>query len=160
MIKHEIKGDDQVIAALNKISNAKMRAEIMDEIGSYGVSSTQQRFLDEQSPDGENWVQSFRAKQDGGSTLRDNSYLFQSLSHIFSSDSAAWGSNKIYAAIQHFGGVIKAKKAKALRFSMGGNVYTKKQVTIPANPYLGINDDDRSNIEAIVQDGILGGLPS
>lgn len=154
-VTHKIEGEDKVLAALKKISSPEMRADILDEVGAYGVASTQQRFLDEQTPDGEAWEQSYRAKQEGGSTLRNENYLFQSLSHIFSSEKVEWGSNKIYAAIHHFGGVIKAKKAKALRFMMGGNVYSVKQVTMPSREYLGLNDTDRREIEAIVQDHIL-----
>lgn len=159
MITLKIENDDAVLSALKQISSAEMRADILDDVGAYGVSSTQQRFLDQESPDGEAWEQSYRAKAEGGSTLRDKDYLFQSLTHIFSADKVEWGSNKIYAAIHHFGGVIKAKSAKALRFAIGGNVYTKKQVTMPAREYLGVNDADRREIEAIVQNHILGGLP-
>ena len=160
MIKHQIKGDDKVLAALEKIASPKMRSAILDDAGSYGVASTQQRFMDGEAPDGEKWKESYRAKKDGGETLRDNNYLFQSLTHIFSADKVEWGSNKIYAAIHHFGGVIKPKKAKALRFVMGGATFTVKQVTMPSRKFLGLNDTDETEIEAIVEDNILGGLPS
>lgn len=160
MIKHQIQGDDKVIAALEKIASPQMRSDILDETGSYGVASTQQRFIDGKSPDGEKWKKSHRAQKDGGETLRDDNYLFQSLTHIFSADKVEWGSNKIYAAIHHFGGIIKPKKAKALRFVMGGMTFTVKQVTMPSREFLGLNDADETEIEAIVEDHILGGLPS
>lgn len=41
------------------------------------------------------------------------------------------GTNLVYARIQDEGGVITPKKAKYLRFQIGGKWYTKKQVTIP-----------------------------
>lgn len=44
--------------------------------------------------------------------------------------------NVIYAAIHEFGGVIRAVKAKALRFrTEDGAWHTVKAVTIPARPY-------------------------
>lgn len=44
--------------------------------------------------------------------------------------------NVIYAAIHEFGGVIRAVRAKALRFrSEDGAWHTVKAVTIPARPY-------------------------
>lgn len=44
--------------------------------------------------------------------------------------------NVIYAAIHEFGGVIRAVKAKALRFkTKDGAWHTVKSVTIPARPY-------------------------
>lgn len=44
--------------------------------------------------------------------------------------------NVIYAAIHEFGGVIRAREAKALRFKTDdGAWHTVKSVTIPARPY-------------------------
>lgn len=46
------------------------------------------------------------------------------------------GSNLDYAAIQEFGGTIKAKKGKFLVFEIDGQLIFARQVTIPAQPYL------------------------
>lgn len=47
------------------------------------------------------------------------------------------GTNVIYAAVHEWGGVIKARAAKALRFkTKDGNWVTTKSVTIPARPYM------------------------
>jgi len=62
------------------------------------------------------------------------------------------GSPLIYAAIHHFGGIIKPKNAKALAFSSGGKQYFAKSVTIPARPYLGISPDNAREIEDVVGD--------
>ena len=55
----------------------------------------------------------------------------------------AWGSNKIYAAIHQFGGVIVPVKAKALVFRIGGKVIRCKRVVMPARPYLGMGHEER-----------------
>jgi len=46
------------------------------------------------------------------------------------------GSNIVYARIHELGGVIKPTKAKYLKFQVNNKWVSKKQVTIPARPYL------------------------
>lgn len=47
------------------------------------------------------------------------------------------GTNKVYAAIQEFGGRIFAKTANFLRFMVGGSWVTVKSVLLPPRPYMG-----------------------
>jgi len=42
----------------------------------------------------------------------------------------------VYARIHEYGGIIRPKKAKALRFKIGGRWVTTKKVTIKKQPYL------------------------
>lgn len=53
-----------------------------------------------------------------------------------------YGSNVIYARIQEFGGTIKPKKAKRLRFEIDGKVIFAKQVKIKGKHYLKRSADD------------------
>ena len=46
------------------------------------------------------------------------------------------GSDLVYARIQEEGGVIVAKNALYLRFTIGGRWVSVKQVVIPARPYI------------------------
>ncbi|HYW76729.1 MAG TPA: phage virion morphogenesis protein [Gammaproteobacteria bacterium] len=46
------------------------------------------------------------------------------------------GTNLIYAPVHEFGATIRAKRAKYLRFKVGGQWVMKEQVTIPARPYM------------------------
>jgi len=156
MITLKIDGEKRFLGGLEKISSRAARRDLFDEIGSYGVSSTQQRFMDQKGPDGEKWQQSARAKEQGGQTLRDDNHLFNSLAHEASADHAAWGSNRIYAAIHQIGGKIRAKSANALKFFIGGSFVQVKSVTMPARPYLGVNSKDETEIEAIVRDWVDG----
>jgi phage gpG-like protein len=46
------------------------------------------------------------------------------------------GTNLKYAAIHEFGGTIRPKTKKYLKFKAGGRWYSANQVTIPERPYL------------------------
>ncbi|MGL4885387.1 MAG: phage virion morphogenesis protein, partial [Aeromonas veronii] len=64
-----------------------------------------------------------------------------------------WGSNRIYAAIHQFGGVIKAKTSQGLAFTLAnGDGVVTQSVTMPARPFLGINKDDEEDIVHRVRD--------
>tara|TARA_B100000686_G_scaffold348019_1_gene438073 strand:+ start:19 stop:498 length:480 start_codon:yes stop_codon:yes gene_type:complete len=154
MISVQFNGDKKVIKSIENLGSRSHRRELFDQIGSYGVSSTQQRFLDQTGPDGQKWKPSARARENGGQTLRDRNHLFQSLTHDYSADHAEWGTNIIYAAIHQFGGIIKAKSANALQFFVGNRFATVKQVVMPARPFLGIDSKDEAEIAAIVDDWV------
>jgi phage virion morphogenesis protein len=134
------------------------RTPLMDEIGASLVTSTQQRFEDGVGPDGQSWPESYRASTEGGQTLVDHSHLRDSVTHAPSARDVAIGSNLIYAGVHQEGAVIRAKGPKALRFQIGGRWATKRQVTIPARPFLGISGADRAEIGAILQDHLRAGL--
>lgn len=149
MIQHRIEGDKELLKGLDNLSSNQHRAHLMDLIASYGVSSTQQRFIEEKGPDDQSWPKSLRAIEDGGSTLRDTARLFQSLTHEAAAGFAAWGTNVIYAGIHQFGGDIKPVKAKRLAFKVGSKSVFANKVTIPARPYLGISTADQVEIKEI-----------
>jgi phage gpG-like protein len=71
-----------------------------------------------------------------------------------------FGTNVLYAKIQHFGGVIKAKHAEWLVFRIGDRWVKKKQVTIPARPYMpplpsgDLNREDSAEVLAIVNSNL------
>ena len=108
----------------------------MDLIGRYLVASTLRRFERERAPDGSPWLKSARALAEGGRTLTDTGRLRGSIAHTVTGGGRAVevGSNVLYAAIHQFGGRAgRGHKAK-----------------LPARPYLGIDERDRSNILRIV----------
>lgn len=108
----------------------------MDQIGRYLVASTLRRFERERAPDGSPWLKSARALAEGGRTLTDTGRLRGSIAHTVTDGGRAVevGSNVIYAAIHQFGGRAgRGRKAK-----------------LPARPYLGIDERDRTNILLIV----------
>ena len=133
------------------------KKKLMERIAAHGLFSTSRRFETGKGPGGEPWKKSFRALMDGGQTLVDSTRLQGSFGMDVTADRAEWGTNTEYAAIHQFGGVVRAKSAGALRFQTGGEWVTKKSVTIPARPFLGIDEADETEIGAIA-DAWLQGL--
>lgn len=123
--------------------------------------STLERFKQGKDPSGKSWRTSIRAATTGGKTLVASSQLRNSIKAESDETGFAVGTNVIHAATHQFGAVgrtIRAKKAKALRFQVGGRWVSKKQVrvNIPARPFLGISDEDMQEIKSTVEDFIGG----
>lgn len=132
-------------------------SDAMRDIATYGESSTRERFRMQIGPDGNRWKPSLRVQLHGGKTLTKDGHLAGSITSHSSSKFAEWGSNRIYAAIQQIGGEIKAKFAATLRFRLANGAFVSaKKVTIPARPYLGVNDENASDILDILQARIEG----
>ena len=67
--------------------------------------------------------------------------------------------NVKHAATHQFGDkgrTIRAKRAKNLRFQVGGQWISKKKVkvNIPARPFLGLSDEDMQEIKATTEEFI------
>lgn len=155
MISLRIDGGNVLMKALSRLSEPDHRKDLMTLIGEIGVDSTKKRFLNEQAPDGKEWKPSRRGAAEGH-TLRDSLELYNRFAYEATPDSVAWGTNVIYAAIHQFGGTRPPKNAQALAFQgFNGAVVTKK-VTMPARPFLGVNDADRNKIDVAVQNWMKG----
>ena len=59
------------------------------------------------------------------------------------------GSDRVYAAIQQLGGVIKAKGKKPLVFTIGGRTLFARQVKIPARPFFPFTPDGQLAAKAV-----------
>lgn len=119
-------------------------------VGQAGVSQTRRRFIDSAGPDGTPWKPSRKA---AGKTLIGKGLLLRSISARPATHSGVeWGSNRIYAGVHQYGGVIRAKTSKGLRFRVGANGgwVAKMEVTIPARPYLGVNDQNKAEFGEIL----------
>ena len=151
--------DTQVQQMLQRlIAFGNNPAKAMADIVTYGESSTRQRFADQAGPDGNAWLplkQDFftnipkkhlrkDGKLRGTAKARDfvlgrkilikERHLLDSIVSRSGKTFAEWGSAKDYAAIHQF----------------GGQAGRGRKVTIPARPYLGINDQDEANILDII----------
>lgn len=130
---------------------------LTETIGEQLVSSTVERFESETGPDGTAWPKSRRAEDEGGQTLTDSGGLKGSIAYEATPSLVAVGTGKVQAAIHQFGGEIVPKKAKALVFDVGGETVFTKKVTMPARPFIGINEEDieeaRETIEAFIAGG-------
>lgn len=85
----------------------------------------------------ENWGDEITIVEGGPSNLKRTGALMRSIRVISSDDSGAVvGTDRKYAAIHQFGGVIRAKAGKRLAFSIAGvGPIFSKSVTIPARPF-------------------------
>lgn len=145
--------DAEIRAALGRAAEATRElTSLMDLIGAALVASTQQRFEVQRSPAGVPWKQSLRAQSVSGQTLVDSGRLRASITHRPSASRVEVGTNVNYAAVHQFGATIRAKTAKGLRFRIGDRFVIKRQVTVPARPFLGIDAADREEIVAITTD--------
>jgi phage gpG-like protein len=114
--------------------------------------STQQRFADEQDPEGNPWPPSIRALMFGGKTLTDQAILRNSITHNVFGDGVEVGSDLIYAAVHQFGATITAKTDQGLMFKIGDQFVRKDSVTLPARAYLGVDAEDEAAIVQILED--------
>lgn len=140
--------DSQIRGALKRLLDiGSHTAPTMGAIARLGENSTRMRFRTQTGPDGKRWKPSLRAQLQGGNTLTKDGHLSGSISSNYGKDFAEWGVNRIYAAIHQFGGVIRAKSSGALKFMLpGGGFAIVQAVRMPARPYLGISEADRSDI--------------
>lgn len=131
---HEIR---QLLAELKaKLGNA---SEAMDEIGELVKLSVKRNFEAEGRP--QRWPKSARAKAEGGQTLSHTNNLRNSFNHRVGPFAVEIGTNVQYAAIHHFGGVIRAKRAKALAVP---GIGLRRSVSMPARPFLMLQDQDKA----------------
>ena len=145
--------------ATRKLGAAAARLEhpraLWEDVGRSLVLSTQQRFEQEQDPQGNPWPASIRVLTQGGKTLTDSAAMRNSITFEASDSGVAVGTNAIQAAVHQFGAVIKAKSADGLKFKIGDRWITKQSVEIPRRAFLGLSDDDETELLAIAADFVL-----
>jgi phage gpG-like protein len=99
------------------------------------------------------WQPSARAKMSGGRTMIKTARLLRSITMDVSGKTLTVGTNVKYAGILHEGGTIRPKTAKALKFNIPGIGWrTMKKVTIPARPFLVVQDADWRILNRIFED--------
>ena len=163
-------------------SATEHRASAENAIGAYLVTSTQRRFETEIGPDGVPWKRLSprtankrigRRRRGFENILRVSRRLEQSVVYAVDDHDIAVGSNVVYAAIQHLGGEIEQPERqqtifqnydaksdtfdqrfrKPSRSNFARDVTVKAHtITIPGRPYLGIDEADRKEILAIIED--------
>ena len=108
------------------------------------TASAKERFVDETDPEGNKWK---KGVKNGGQTLTLSGLLRRSITNTSDDKTAVIGTNRIYAGIHQFGGVITAKKSKYLRFKINGREVFAKSVVIPARPFLGVSETDKEAVK-------------
>lgn len=147
-----IEGDfEKLRESLQGLSNFNY-ASLNKDIGEELVTQTMDRFDEQKDPDGGSWPVSIRVSENGGETLSDSGDLKGSIHATADAEGVAVGTNKIYAAIHQFGGPIRAKSSKYLKFNIGGRWSSKSEVNIPKRSYLGVSEEDLEAINEIIQE--------
>ena len=132
----------------------------LKNIGEYLVQATRRRFDTGTAPDGSRWAPlnpAYAATKKGskilvGAGMRGG--LEGSVVWQLAGTTLTVGTNKVYGAIHQFGGAIRPRNGNALVFRLGGKLVHAQKVTIPARPWLGIADEDRTEMTAIVRDHV------
>lgn len=138
---------------LKMADNIKETHALMESIGEHLVTNTKRRFDKEKGPKGEKWEKSRRAILQSGKTLNDSGQMKDSIAYEVSDKTVQVGTNKEYARIHQFGGTIKPKKGKYLKFKNPDGTYSVvKEVTMPARPFIGISDDDIDDAKHLIAD--------
>ena len=147
-----IQADSSPIEAiLNQLGNFEsLKNQLFDEIGAGLVDSVQHRFLTGTDVDGNPWKISWRARMQGGETLRDTGRLMNSYTHNVLSNGVEVGTDVVYAPHLHYGATILPKNGQYITFAVGGQYRKVKQSVLPPRTQLGINAEDEVMILDIV----------
>lgn len=127
----------------------------LKNIGEAGAQSTKNRFIIETDPQGRPWKDLntlYAMTKQGPGKLKGATRSLSQIVWQLTDDGVEWGSNEVYARIHNEGGEIRPKNAAALAFSMGGQTFLVKKVTIPQRQFLGTNQADIDEMMDIVMD--------
>ncbi|TCB48394.1 virion morphogenesis protein [Acinetobacter terrestris] len=152
-------GQKKITEWLNKVlKQAGDHSKLMHNIGSVLEHNTKQRINTGIGTDDKPWQKSWRAKLQGGTTLRDTSRLYNSIKYtvLDGGKRVVVGTNVFYAPVLHFGATIRAKTGKYLKFktTMGGWAQIQS-VIIPPRPFLGMSVDDSQEVLFEIEEYLL-----
>lgn len=135
--------DHQILAALHRLQRlAGDLRPALAEMGEDLVESTKHRFETSTRPDGVHWSENswvtVTNKGEGKPPLTgETGVLMDTIDYSATADLLEVGSPMEYAAMQQFGGTT--------------DEFPHLWGDIPARPFLGLSDDDRSDLLAIMQ---------
>lgn len=147
MVRIEIK-DAAVLAAFARIdAGLTDKSDLMNDIGQALAASTKERIERGVTPEGTSFAPRSQATLDiyadqgispAGGPLRRRDDMRGGIHHEYGPDHAEIGSNAVQAAMMHFGG------SKSAFPNIWGD--------IPARPFIGISEEDRIEVQELVED--------
>ncbi|NOJ67229.1 phage virion morphogenesis protein [Acinetobacter indicus] len=138
-------------AVLKQLGNFdSLKNQLFDEVGAGLVNSIQHRFLTGTGVDGNPWKISWRARMQGGETLRDTGRLMNSYTHNVLSSGVEVGTDVAYAPHLHYGATILPKNGQYITFAVGGQYRKVKQSILPPRTQLGLDAEDEAMVLDIV----------
>lgn len=166
MIRIELK-EDTVTPRLDALArHFGDLTPVMQEIGEFLVASTKDRFQKGVSPDGAKWAPKSnttkkayeRRKEtvDARPLFGPSGMLSSQIGMLAGPTSVEVGSNRIYAAVMQFGAPQGAFGAAIGKDKRGrDHFHSIPWGDIPARPFLGISDEDRTGILKIVEEWLM-----
>lgn len=156
------------LAVINEAAQTMGNPEpMLRDMGEYLMIAHDARFASQTAPDGTPWTPLSpryrrRKRKNQDKILQLDGYLANTLRYQVGGNELVFGSNRPYAAIQHFGGEIQvAARSQQAYFRQGkdgevGNQFVKRRasnfaqwvsmgpysIRIPARPFLGTSQDD------------------
>jgi len=145
-----IRGDfaklDRLLRSTKQLGNAEWRQGLSRNVAEAALEEIARSFAGERDPWDRPWKRSLRAQLEGGQTLSDVGRLRRSFSYKATPEGFIVGSNVRYAAIHQYGGVIRPRRAKYLKFRLAGGSRKRKggrgrwvqakRVEMPARPFV------------------------
>lgn len=122
------KGSGDLRALVQKLQRVKA-AELTRSLGQAALKLVVEGFENESDPYEKPWE---KPKGREGQALSDTGRLRNSWRVASTPKVVRLKNATVYAAIHQFGGVIEPRRAKALRFKIGGRWITAKRVRIPS----------------------------
>jgi len=170
MITIELK-DAEIQAALSGLEALLADlSPVMNEIGDFLVTATKDRMAAGKTPEGSPFaprsaatlaIYARRKITFGPTPLRQSGEMGQQIAHSYGPDSVQVGSNAIQAAVMQFG-AAQGQFGAAIGRTRPSDKRPKSQDyfvpipwgDIPARPFLGLSDEDRSGILDIVSEAL------
>ncbi|WP_180113383.1 phage virion morphogenesis protein [Acinetobacter sp. YH12073] len=167
----EADGESAVMQALERLSNFdQTKPALFEKIGNAVVSNIRNRWGSGEGLEGK-WRLSGRVRREGGTTLRKNSHLLDSMTYNVIPNGVEIGTDKAYGAIHHFGGEIhyEARMRRTYfrqnqRTGLVGNKFVRKarsnfmqesmskayKVNMPRRPFLGLTESDELQVMDLI----------
>ena len=161
-----VDGESPIIQVLQRFSNLEQsKPQLFEDIGYTVAGNIRTRWEEGEGLEGK-WRISGRVKRGGGTTLRKDSHLLDSMTYNVLPNGLEIGTNKVYGAIHHFGGDIH-REARMHRtyFRQGrdgtvGNRFVRKSrsnfmqesmgkayiIKMPRRPFLGLTESDEQEV--------------
>lgn len=133
----------EVLRALSRLGREP--GAFLRPLGLQLINSTRERARRGVSPQGTPWPRlnpAYAASKRGTHMLRRDGNLLGGLTREVEGSRLRIGTSRIYGAIHQFGGTIRPRRGKALRFPLGQGFVTLSSVRIPARPWLGLSAED------------------
>ncbi|AZF88285.1 putative tail completion protein [Meiothermus phage MMP17] len=145
-----IRGDfarlNRLALTIERMAQPAWRTGLARTVAEAALEEIATSFERERDPWDNPWPRSLRAALEGGQTLSDTGRLRRGFTYRANAGGFVVGTNVRYAAIHQYGGIIRPKRAKYLRFRLAGGAGRRKggrgrwvqteSVRLPARPFV------------------------